>query len=154
MASGSQSTVLPEHSRAPPHTGTARHCLQVVPQDRFSLSPPTSPLSPPWVLAFWGMKTHALGWGRGMPSYLSPQGWALFKTRDFHHLKAVQLACERYEGRGGGREGETVSPCRSRGAVAPALRARPQLADRGTAGRYTSQGFLPPRTKCSWTLTG
>ena len=55
-------------------------------------------------------------------------------------------------GGGGGREGETVS--RGGGAVAPALRARPQLADRGTVGRYTSQGFFPPRTKCSWALTG
>ena len=68
-----------------------------------SLSPPTSHLSPPWVLAFCGVKTQALEWGRGMPSYLLPQGWALFKTRDFHHLKAVQLACERYGGRGGER---------------------------------------------------
>ena len=33
-----------------------------------------------------------------MPSYLSPQWWALFKTRDFHHLKVVQLASERYGG--------------------------------------------------------
>ena len=116
----------------------------------------TSPLSPPWVLAFCGVKTQTLGWGRGMPSYLSPQGWALFKTRDFHHLKAVQLACKRY----GGREGETVSSwqgrslVKARRAVVPALRARPQLADRGTACRFTSQGFLPPRTKCSWALTG
>ena len=57
------------------------------------ITPPTSLLSPPWVLAFCGVKTQALGWGRGMPSYLTPQRWALFKTRDFHHLKAVQLAC-------------------------------------------------------------
>ena len=69
----------------------------------------------------------------------------LFKTRDFHHLKAVQLACEWY----GGRERETVSSwqgrrlVRARRAMAPALRARQQLAGRGTAGRYTSQGFYP-----------
>ena len=69
----------------------------------------------------------------------------MFKTSDFHHLKAVQLACclRAVWGSGGGREGETVSPLRARGAVVPALRARPQLADRGTVGRYTSQGFYP-----------
>ena len=81
-----------------------------------------------------------------MPAYLSPQGWALFKTRDFLHLKVVQLACEWYGGLG---ERDIVSSgqvrrlVRVRRAVASASRARPHLADRRTAGRYTSQGFYP-----------
>ena len=100
----------------------------------------SSPLSPSLDARILRCEKSSLGLGRGVPPYLSPLGWALFKTRDFHHLKAAQLTCERYGGLG---ERETVSSgrgrrlVRARQAVAPASRARPQLADWGTAGRYT-----------------
>ena len=86
------------------------------------------------------LRCKNLSLGRGVPPYLSPQGWALFETtRDFHHLKAVQFTCERYGGLG-----ETVS-VRTRRAVAPVLRVRPQLADRGTArGPGRLGGLHPP----------
>ena len=75
-----------------------------------------------------------MGEGGGVPPHFSPQGWAPSKPVDFHHLKAVQLACEWC----GGLEG-TVS-VRTRQAVTPASRARHQLADRVFHRRKSAPG--------------
>ena len=91
-----------------------------------------------WKLKLWG------GGGTCRHTYRRRGGLCL-KPEISINWRRLRLACERY----GGQERETVSSwqgrrlVRARRAVALALRARPQLADRGTAGRYTSQGFYP-----------